>query len=62
LQEKVNKSTKDYEQGTPQPMRDTDDAKSDAAALSRKQAKVRDLTRKLAAKLNQEANAEEGGR
>lgn len=62
LQEKVNKSTKDYEQGTPQPMRDTDDAKADAAALSRKQAKVRDLTRKLAAKLNQEANAEEGGR
>lgn len=62
LQEKVNKSTKDYEQGTPQPMRETDDAKADAAALSRKQAKVRDLTRKLAAKLNQEANAEEGGR
>jgi len=60
LQERVNKGTKDYEQGTPAQLRDTDDAKADAAGLSKKQARVRDLTRKLAAKLNEEPNTEEG--
>ncbi|GDY01828.1 hypothetical protein LBMAG49_11570 [Planctomycetota bacterium] len=61
LQTRVNRVTKDYEQGTPEVMRETDDAKADAASLSKKQARVRDLTRKLALKLNQEGGAE-GGR
>ena len=59
LQERVNKSTKDYE-GMPATMRDTDDAKSDARDLSKKQARVEGLTRKLAAKLNHENDVEEG--
>ena len=61
LQTRVNRVTKDYEQGTPEVMRETDDAKADAASLSKKQARVRDLTRKLALKLNQEGGAG-GGR
>ena len=61
LQTRVNRVTKDYEQGTPEVMRETDDAKADAASLSKKQVRVRDLTRKLALKLNQEGGAG-GGR
>jgi hypothetical protein len=60
LQERVNKRTKDYDQGLPAALRDTDDARAEAGQLSSKQAKVRDLTRKLAVKLNQENHAEEG--
>ena len=41
-------------------MRDTDEGRAEAVELSGKQVKVRDLTRKLATKLNQENNAEEG--
>ena len=59
LQERVNKSTKDYE-GMPAAMRDTDDAKSDARDLSKKQGRVEGLTRKLASKLNHENDVEEG--
>ena len=59
LQERVNKSTKDYE-GMPAAMRDTDDAKSDAKELSKKQSRVEGLTRKLASKLNHENDVEEG--
>lgn len=60
LQERVNKRTKDYDEGMPAEMRATDDARAEAQQLSTKQAKVRDLTRKLAVKLNQESHAEEG--
>ena len=60
LQERVNKRTKDYEEGMPAEMRDTDEGRAEAVELSGKQVKVRDLTRKLATKLNQENNAEEG--
>ena len=60
LQERVNKSTKEYEEGMPVAMRETDDAKGQAQELSGKQVRVRDLTRKLAVKLNQENHAEEG--
>ena len=60
LQERVNKRTKEYDEGMPLAMRETDDAKDEAKELSRKQGKVRDLTRKLATKLNQENHAEEG--
>jgi hypothetical protein len=59
LQERVNKTTKDYE-GMPVAVRDTDDAKSDARELSKKQARVEGLTRKLASKLNHENDVEEG--
>ena len=62
LQERVNKRTKDYDQGTPAALRDTDEARGEAVELSGKQARVRDLTRKLAVKLNQENAAQEGGR
>jgi hypothetical protein len=59
LQERVNKRTKEYDQGTPVALRETDEARDEAAQLSTKQARVRELTRKLANKLNQESN--EGG-
>jgi hypothetical protein len=60
LQERVNKRTKDYDEGMPAALRDTDNARAEASALSAKQIRVRDLTRKLAVKLNQENHAEEG--
>ena len=59
LQERVNKGTKDYEQSHPQDQRGTDQALDESTALSRRQARVRDLTRKLAAKLGKENDAEE---
>lgn len=59
LQERVNKGTKDYEQSHPQDQRSTDQALDESTALSRRQARVRDLTRKLAAKLGKENDAEE---
>lgn len=60
LQERVNKRTKEYDEGMPAALRDTDDARGEAKELSDKQGRVRDLTRKLAVKLNQENHAEEG--
>jgi hypothetical protein len=59
LQERVNKRTKEFD-GLPPALRETDDAKAAAGDLSSKQGRVRDLTRKLAVKLNKENNAEEG--
>ncbi len=59
LQEKVNKRTKDYDQGTPPALRETDEARGEAGELSVKQARVRELTRRLASKLNQENQTEE---
>lgn len=61
LQLRVNKQTAEYENGVPEALRDTDDAKAEAKAISGKQSRVRDLTRKLGDKLNQE-NHTEGGR
>jgi len=60
LQERVNTRTLEYDEGMPAAMRDTDDARNEAGDLSARQVKVRDLTRKLATKLNQENHAEEG--
>lgn len=60
LQERVNKGTKDYEQGTPAELRETDEARELALRLSAKEARVRELTRKLANKLNQENQGEDG--
>jgi hypothetical protein len=56
----VNKRTKEYDEGMPAALRETDDARAEAVQLSGKQGKVRDLTRKLAVKLNQENHTEEG--
>lgn len=60
LQERVNKLTKEYDEGVPVAMRETPDARGEAQVLSDRQGRVRDLTRKLAVKLNQENHAEEG--
>jgi hypothetical protein len=60
LQDKVNKRTIESDKAVAEDARETDEAKAAAKALSDKQVKVRDLTRKLAAKLNQENQAEEG--
>ncbi len=59
LQERVNTGTKDYEKSFPEAQRGTDDAKSQSDELSGKQARVRDLTRKLATKLGKENDAQE---
>jgi hypothetical protein len=61
LQERVNKQTNAFENGVPLALRETDDAKAEALDLSEKQNRVRDLTRKLAQKLNKENGAEENG-
>ncbi len=58
LQERVNKSTKDFD-GQPEAARTAQRADSDA--LAQKQARVQDLMRRLAAKLADE-QAPEGGR
>ncbi|MGE3173346.1 MAG: hypothetical protein AB7O97_12030 [Planctomycetota bacterium] len=60
LQERVNARTKDYDEGMPAELRDTDAARAEALELSERQGRVRDLTRKLATKLNQENHAEDG--
>ncbi len=59
LQERVNKGTKDYEKSYPQDQRASGQAVGDSEQLSGRQARVRDLTRKLAAKLGKENDAEE---
>lgn len=59
LQERVNKQTKEFD-GKAVDQKATDDAAAEAAMLSTKQGRVRDLMRKLAVKLGQENNAEEG--
>lgn len=63
LQERVNKRTKEYENSVPEALRSTEDAVAEASDISKKQARVRDLTRKLGDKLNQENHGNaEGGR
>jgi hypothetical protein len=58
LQERVNKATKEYD-GLPGETKATDDSKAAAGALSGKQGRVRDLTRKLASKLDKDNHAQE---
>jgi hypothetical protein len=58
LQERVNKRTKEFD-GLPAELKSTDDAKVSAHDLSGKQGRVKELTRKLAVKLNKENSAEE---
>lgn len=60
LQERVNKSTKEYD-ARPAEAKAGDAAKTDAEKLSSKQGRVQELMRKLAIKQNKE-NESEGGR
>lgn len=62
LQERVNKRTKEYENSVPEALRASEDATAEAAALASKQSRVKDLTRKLAEKLNEENHGAEGGK
>ncbi len=62
LQERVNKSTKEYDANVPEALRETAEASDEAKALRAREDRVRDLTRKLAGKLAKENHAEEGGR
>lgn len=62
LQERVNKRTREYENSVPAALRETDDARAEARELAKKQVRVRDLTRKLGDKLNEESHGAEGGR
>jgi hypothetical protein len=62
LQERVNKRTKEYENSVPEALRATEDATAEAQDLAKKQVRIRDLTRKLGDKLNQENHGAEGGK
>ena len=59
LQERVNTSTKEFDQKTAA-AKATDDATTEANLLSGKQGRVQELMRKLAVKLNKENHVEEG--
>jgi Tfp pilus assembly major pilin PilA len=59
LQERVNKSTKDFE-GRPADQKQTDAGNTDAKQLSGKQERVEALMRRLADKLAKENETEEG--
>ena len=61
LQERVNKATKDFD-GKPAETKVAAESKTETDVLSGKQARVRDLMRKLAVKLGKENHAEEEGR
>jgi hypothetical protein len=60
LQERVNKSTKEFD-GKPAEVREAPTAAVESDALSKKQGRVQDLMRRLAEKLGKE-NDTEGGR
>jgi myosin heavy subunit len=54
LQEKVNRRTKHFDQQIPVALRETEDGKSLALEISKKESRVEELTRKLARRLNKE--------
>jgi hypothetical protein len=58
LQERVNKSTKEFD-ARPAEQKAGDEAVAATEGLSKKQARVRDLMRRLAVKLGKENEAEE---
>jgi hypothetical protein len=60
LQERVNKSTVEFDQ-KPVAVREAEAGAGEAAAIAKKQGRVQDLMRRLAEKLGQE-NDTEGGR
>lgn len=53
-QERVNKRTLEFDNGTPDAKRDTDGAKEQAEELSHKQKKVEALLREMANRLSKE--------
>lgn len=57
LQKRVHERTKDYDTQVPEDMRASEAATTEAGEISRKQGRVKQLTRKLAVKVNQEAEA-----
>jgi len=59
LQDRVNKATKSID-AMPEEQRSGDATKAEYGKLSDKQARVRDLMRRLAVKLGKENDAEEG--
>lgn len=58
MQEKVSKRTLEYDTQVPEQLRVTEDAREEARGLSKKQGRVEELTRKLADRLNKNAQAE----
>lgn len=64
LQKIVAKRTKEFDGAVPEMLRVTEDAKTGASEIARKQGRVEDLTRKLATQLNknEEARAEGEGK
>ena len=59
LQDRVNKATKDFD-SLPAEQRSGAAAAATTQGLSQKQARVRDLMRRLAVKMGKENDAEEG--
>jgi hypothetical protein len=58
LQKRVHARTVAYDTEVPEPRRATEGATAEAGEIARKQGRVEDLTRKLAEKINKEAEAE----
>ena len=56
-QKRVNKRTKTYDAEIPEQLRVTDESLEAASELSRKQAKVEEMLRRMATKLNKENQA-----
>ncbi|HEX6812268.1 MAG TPA: hypothetical protein VF384_11640 [Planctomycetota bacterium] len=61
LQERVNKATKEFD-GKPADQKVADAGKVETTKLSGKQARVRDLMRRLAVKMGKENDATEEGK
>ena len=58
LQKRVYKRTVSYDAQVPEQLRVTEEATTEAGEIARKQGRVKQLTRKLAIKINKEAEAE----
>lgn len=58
LQEKVAKRTFQYDTQVPEQLRVTEEARDEAKEIAKKQSRVEDLTRKLADRLNKNAQYE----
>lgn len=58
LQKRVYKRTKAFDDTVPEQLRVAEEAQDEASEIARKQGKVKDLTRAMAAKLNKENEVE----
>ena len=54
MQKRVYKRTASFDEEVPQALRATEEASDEASEISRKQGKVKELTRALAIKINKE--------